>query len=86
MTIEELQQCIGFRVSVSLNGETVFAKLEPSPSADGSLLLSCPAPTDKKWREVSALRITDEIAANMQRSSGNTLSSTICLVSDKPNL
>jgi len=83
MTLEQLKDCQGFSVSVSLDGGEALAQIESRFSKDGFPQLSCPPPKgDEPPAKVVMLPITEEVAAKMVLIGGNNLLSTIRLASE----
>ena len=79
MTLEELKDCAGFTVQVTIDGLNALAQIESRYSADGLPHLACPAPLDESWGDVILLPISEKVAAKMFLNGGNNLFSTICL-------
>ena len=82
MTLEDLKDCAGFTVQVSLDGANALAQIDPRFSSDGSPQLMCPSPSDGSWGRVVLLPITEEIAAKMSLNGLTNLFSTIHLAKE----
>jgi len=82
MKLEEIQDCVGFSVQVSVNGVDAIAEIETRFSANGLPHLSCPPPLDGSFGDVDLLPITQEIAEKMRLTGGRNFFSTIQLTKD----
>ena len=82
MKLEELKNCAGFTVQVSLDGSDALAQIEPRFSADGLPHLACPPPLDGSWGDIVLLPISEEVAAKMSLNGIKNIFSTICLTSE----
>jgi hypothetical protein len=85
MTLEELKDCAGFTVQVSLNGFDALAHIESRFSADGLPHLSCP-PLTGSWSRLLLLHITEETAEKMSRNGDRNLFSTIHLIRESEDV
>jgi hypothetical protein len=77
MTLEELKQCDGFTVQVTLDGTDALATIEVRLSPNGQPQLSWP--NGGEWEDVLLLPLSEEDAASFQLNGSGNIYSAIRL-------
>lgn len=82
MTLEEINDCSGFTVQVTLNGVEATAEIRAAFSPGAPPRLLCPQTPDLTWERELSLTITEDVAAKMSLNGANNIFSTIHLMRD----
>jgi hypothetical protein len=79
MTLEELKECDGFTVQVSMDGRDALASISTRFSPDGRPELLWPAPLHGVWEDLLRLQLTDDDIAAFSLNGPHNIFSTIRL-------